>query len=219
MEPVRVEFSLSTDERDELGKIFGLNLPESTRCHALRTYANKTDIWLECTVAQAAETVAEQVGLDVDDLAALPQDEDLSEVTAAAKRLAKEHRDSGEKSRATSLTTFANELEKYRLLIGDEGLDAEQEEALWERVPSFFYFSNYDTLPGETNLTDLAGKLGADAVLSAKERTVVSLLEHAGEAPGDFLDEDYDSRKAELQAASTDLSRQGKHSRATGVLR
>jgi hypothetical protein len=208
MEPVRVEFSLSTDERDELGKIFGLNLPESTRCHALRTYANKTDIWLECTVAQAAETVAEQVGLDVDDLAALPQDEDLSEVTAAAKRLAKEHRDSGEKSRATSLTTFANELEKYRLLIGDEGLDAEQEEALWERVPSFFYFSNYDTLPGETNLTDLAGKLGADAVLSAKERTVVSLLEHAGEAPGDFLDEDYDSRKAELQAASTDLSRQ-----------
>lgn len=37
---------------------------------------------------------------------------------------------------------------------------------------------------------------------------MVSLLEHAGEAPGDFLDEDYDSRKAELQAASTDLSRQ-----------
>ena len=35
---------------------------------------------------------------------------------------------------------------------------------------------------------------------------MVALLSHAGEQPEDFLDENYDSRKAELQAASLDLS-------------
>lgn len=37
---------------------------------------------------------------------------------------------------------------------------------------------------------------------------MMSLLRLAGERPEDFLDEDYDSRKAELQAARLDLSEQ-----------
>ncbi len=206
-EPIQAEFSLGADERDEFSKVFGLNLPEATRCRATRTYGNEHYIWLACTVAEAVQVVADEVSLDENDLAELPQDNGLCEVVAAAKKLAKDHRDSGEKTRATSVTGFANALEKYQVLT-DEAEDAEQAAALWERVPHFFYFSNYDMLPGETNLTELASKLSSGSALSAKDRAVISLLEHAGEAPRDFLDEDYDSRKAELQAASTDLSRE-----------
>lgn len=207
-EPIEAEFSLSADERNEFDKFFGLTLPEATRCHATRTYGNDEYAWLACTVAQATQVVADEVSLDEDDLGALPQDSNLSEVVAAAEKLAREHRDSGEKARATSLTEFANAMEKYQVLTEGEALDAEQAKALWERLPGFFYFSHYDTLPGETNLTELADRISSGSHIRAKERTVISLLAHAGESPKDFLDTDYDSRKAELQAASTDLSRQ-----------
>ncbi|MBW9121922.1 AAA family ATPase [Microbacterium trichothecenolyticum] len=42
--------------------------------------------------------------------------------------------------------------------------------------------------------------------LDEQQQTVVSLLAHAGVEPDDFLDSNYDSRKAELQAAAGDLS-------------
>jgi hypothetical protein len=80
-------------------------------------------------------------------------------------------------------------------------------DALAARLPKFFYFSNYDTLPGETNLNKLAQKVQSDEELTSPERTVMALLAHAGETPSDFLDDEYVSRKAELQAASSDLSR------------
>ena len=207
-EPIQAEFSLDADERDEFSKVFELTLSEETRCHATRSYGNDQYVWLACTVAQTARVVADEVGLDEDDLAALPLDTDLGDLVAAAKKVAKEHRDSGEKARATSVTAFANAVEKYRPLTEGELPASEQAKALWDRLPGFFYFSNYDTLPGETNLTGLAGKISSGAAVSAKERTVISLLAHAGETPDDFLDADYDSRKAELQAASSDLSRQ-----------
>jgi energy-coupling factor transporter ATP-binding protein EcfA2 len=207
-EPIQAEFSIDADERDQFGNIFSLTLPEETRCHATRSYANDQYIWLACTVAQAARVVADEVGLDKDDLAALPLDTDLGDLVAAAKKVAKEHRDSGERGRATSVTAFANAVEKYHPLAEAEVPTPEQAKALWDRLPGFFYFSNYDTLPGETNLTELAGKISSGAAVSAKDRTVISLLAHAGETPDDFLDADYDSRKAELQAASSDLSRQ-----------
>lgn len=207
-EPIQAEFSLTPEERDELGTIFGLRLPEATRCHASRSYNNEHDIWLTCTVAEVAHAAADEAGLDQAELTALGQATVLSDLVASARTLAKDHRESGERTRAKSVTTFAETLEKYQGLTDGEIPESEQAAALWERLPSFFYFSDYDTLPGETNLTELASKISAAADLSAQERTVVSLLQHAGEAPGDFLDEDYASRKAELQAASIDLSRQ-----------
>jgi predicted ATP-dependent endonuclease of OLD family len=207
-EPIQAEFSLSARERDELGKALGITLPEETRCHATRSYKDECYVWLACTVADAMQLVAHEVGLNEDDLVGLPENVGLSDVIAAAEQRAKAHRESGDTTRATSLTALAEALEEYRNLIEGEGQASEDAGDLWERLPSFFYFSNYDTLPGETNLTDLAGKLSANSPLSAQERTVIALLSHAGETPRDFLDEDYDSRQAELQAASIDLSRQ-----------
>jgi energy-coupling factor transporter ATP-binding protein EcfA2 len=207
-EPIQAEFSLTADETDEFSKVFGLQLPEATRCHATRTYRDEPYVWLACTVAQATQVVANEVSIDEVDLSALPQQASLPDVVAAARKLAKEHRDSGEKVRATTVTAFANALEKYKGLTDGDIPDDEQVGALWERLPQFFYFSDYDTLPGETNLTELAAKIKSGSGISDKERTVVSLLAHAGETPDDFLDAQYDSRKAELQAVSSDLSRQ-----------
>lgn len=74
-------------------------------------------------------------------------------------------------------------------------------------LPRFFYFSTYELLPGQCDLHALNERAKTQQWEKGDE-TMLSLLRLAGEGPQDFLDEDYDSRKAELQAASLDLSDQ-----------
>jgi predicted ATPase len=207
-QPVRAEFSLTSDDLAVFGEVLGVRIPPDSVCTAGRTYSNVQQVSLRCSVEQAAQIAASDSGLDSSDLSRLPIMENLAEVVSTAKAIAKEHRESGETARARSLTAFASLLEKYAGLVSGGGVTQELTTTLWNRLPSFFYFSNYDTLPGETNLTNLAAKISANTTLNARERTVVALLAHAGESPSDFLDANYDSRKAELQAASVDLSRQ-----------
>lgn len=203
--PIAAEFTLDDADRAALEEVYGATIPAEAICRVTRNYANSPSVSLSAAVAAVIATAARNANLGGDDIASLPTLGTTAELVASAKAIAKEHRDAGDRPRAGTLTAFAAEVEKYGVLLGEGDSTQEQRDSLWDRVPEFFYFSNYDTLPGETNLTELAGK--ADATLSAKERAVVSLLAHAGETPADFLDDNYDSRKAELQSASIDLSR------------
>ncbi len=205
--PIAAEFCLDDADRAALEDEYGVPIPNATICRATRSYANKSTASLTATLDTVATEAAATAKVVDEDFGKLDTSESLAELVASAKALAKEHRDQGESARAKTLTAFAGEAEKYEVLLNPSSATQEQTRALWARVPSFFYFSNYDTLPGETNLTELAGKINAETELSARERTVVSLLAHAGETPQDFLDDNYDSRKAELQSASIDLSR------------
>lgn len=206
--PVSAEFSLDDDDRAALEEAYGAPIPEAAICRASLSYGDKSAVSLTTTLYVAAATAAQTAKVEEDDRGELDTSDSLTALMASAKALAKGHREAGETARAKALTTFAGEVEKYLVLLESAEATKEQINALWARVPSFFYFSNYDTLPGETNLTELASKINAETELTARARTVVSLLAHAGETPGDFLDENYDSRKAELQSASIDLSRQ-----------
>lgn len=205
--PISAEFSLDDADLATLEKIYGVTIPASSVCHASRTYANEESVSLTTTLDAVAATVAQTTQVSAEDLAELDTSAQLETLSASAKALAKEHRDQGEGARAKTLTAFATEADKYEALLNPDVASEDQLDAVWKLVPKFFYFSNYDTLPGETNLTELASKTKAGSELMPRERTVVSLLAHAGEKPADFLDDNYDSRKAELQSASIDLSR------------
>ncbi|MFD4116814.1 AAA family ATPase [Streptomyces niveus] len=77
---------------------------------------------------------------------------------------------------------------------------------LREREPKFFYFSDYQNLPGRIDLTDLAGQKeepGASAIQTAR-----ALLELVGTTAGALSAEDFEERKAELEAVSNDLTQQ-----------
>lgn len=204
--PVSAEFVLDDDDRLALEVDYGVVIPESVKCRASRSYGNKPTVSLRADLASAAQEAARSVSLDDEDLAKLDLESSIEDLVVTAKAMAKEQREQGETASAKKFTAFAHEIEKYGDLVKGGGTQ-EQTNALWARVPSFFYFSNYDTLPGETNLTKLAAKVAAGKAIDPRERTVISLLAHAGESPEDFLDDNYDSRKAELQSASIDLSR------------
>jgi hypothetical protein len=204
--PIEAEFALDDSDLTAMAGIFGVTLPPSTICRAWRTYDNRHGVRLSCSRADVICAAAEDAQIASDDLEHLLKAGNYSQAREAAKTRAKEMRDAGERLRANALSGFATALSKYGAVIADE-MEQEQRSALGRLLPKFFYFSSYNVLPGEADLNELAAKMGANGELTDEERSVIALLAHAGETPADFMDADYDSRKAELQAASVDLSR------------
>ncbi|MEA2299344.1 MAG: hypothetical protein QOF77_2280 [Solirubrobacteraceae bacterium] len=208
LEPVSAEFALDEADCRHLAGHLPAAPPAGSIVTAARSYANAPRVELRADLAQVVAAAAALAEVDAPDLAVLLAADSLDEAIAAARTLAKELKaapDAG--PRAKALTSFAARSGDYAFLLGANGLDEAAAAAIWARLPRFFYFSNYENLPGQCDLTALAAKIAGGAAITPQERTVVALLAHAGEQPEDFLDEDYDSRKAELQAASVDLSR------------
>ncbi|MFJ1959111.1 AAA family ATPase [Streptomyces microflavus] len=78
-------------------------------------------------------------------------------------------------------------------------------EILRDREPKFFYFSDYQNLPGRIALADLNGQEEPGA---SEMQTARALLELASTTAGAMSAEDFEERKAELEAVSNDLTRQ-----------
>lgn len=206
--PIQAEFMLTEDDAAALAEVLPAPVPDGTRCVAQRSYENRRYVWLRADLDVIIRKAAETVDLTSDDLEPLLGAQTLAAAVSAAKEKAKELKANSDTAlRAKALTSFATSLSKYGFLRGTAAVEQEATEAIAELLPKFFYFSNYDSLPGECDLTALAEKIANGEELSSQENTVLALLAHAGEEPKDFLDENYDSRKAELQAASLDLSR------------
>lgn len=81
-------------------------------------------------------------------------------------------------------------------------------EYLSEKIPAFFYFDDHAQLPGTIDIGPLVEALrsGEDAGLSDGQLTTLAFL-RMGYADDEVVDDDYEVRKAELQAVGADLTR------------
>lgn len=203
--PIEATFTLAADDVAKVEEILGVTPVESMVVHAAKTYDNSFLVWVSCDFKESVAAAAAASSLDSADTEKLQDCTDFEEVKQKAKELAKELKDAGEALRAKALTAFSNTVAAYDIWATINN-DQEKRDQLAELIPRFFYFSSYNVLPGESDLTVLAEKISSGTQLTDEDRTVVALLAHAGEEPEDFMDTNYDSRKAELQAASVDLS-------------
>lgn len=178
-------FELEDTDFDAIEEIVGVRPPASTYVKASRFYDGS---------------------LRADAHRALEDHTSIEAVSAAAKARAKEVGGGKETARVKVIEKVPAELDRPKQYV-ERGLDGEEHDQLIELLPKFFYFSTYEMLPGDCDLHALAERAKTWQWRRADE-TMMSLLRLAGEGPDDFLDEDYASRKAELQAASLDLSAQ-----------
>lgn len=204
--PVLATFTLDEDDRAALATA-GLAIPPTAGLvlEVGRTYGNGLYLGLEADFAELLADAASNADVHADDLAQLRTCKSSDELADLARDLTKTLKEGGEAARSKAVAALGREVSKLDDQCGNITDDA-QREAVWARVPKFFYFSDYDSLPGKSDLHLLAEKIESGKPLSSRDQTVVALLEYAGEQPKDFLDEDFDSRKAELQAASSELS-------------
>ncbi len=72
------------------------------------------------------------------------------------------------------------------------------------RLPRFLYFDEYSTPPGTVNIAEL--QRTPEPEVTPPMRTTLALLRLAGVAPGDFTEEHYEARRAELEAAGSAIT-------------
>ncbi|MER5739702.1 AAA family ATPase [Streptomyces sp. NPDC002262] len=206
--PVTAVFELEDADFDAIEELVGVRPPAKAYVKASRLYDCSLQAEVYCALEDVLADVFEEAGVDdEEDRKAIAGDHTTIEaVSAAAKARAREVGGGKKTARAKAIEKIPDELDRYKKYV-EEGLDEEEHEQLIELLPKFFYFSTYEMLPGECDLHALAERAKTGQWQRGDE-TMMSLLRLAGEGPEDFLDEDYASRKAELQAASLDLSAQ-----------
>lgn len=204
--PVQATFDLDDSDIRNLQEA-GLSVPETgqVKLVAARTYGNDLLLELHADFSDLLAEAATVAGVHDDDLSVLKEADSPADLGDRAKVLAKELKDGNQAARSRAVASLAGSLSK---ISGDLGgvTGSEQFAAVKALLPKFFYFSDYANLPGTVDLHELAEMIKAGEALDARQETVVALLDYAGEEPADFLDEEYVSRKAELQAASRDLT-------------
>jgi predicted ATPase len=90
-------------------------------------------------------------------------------------------------------------------LVGDETVRSMLRIRMRKLLPVFFYFSEYSALEGRIDLDALAGE---EAPGASNMQTARALLALADTDPALLGSDDYESRKAELEAVSNELTRQ-----------
>lgn len=206
--PVTAVFDLEDADFDAIEEVVGVRPPTGAYVKASRLYNGSLRADVHCALENVLADVFEEAGVDdEDDQKAIAREHmSIEAVSAAAKARAKEVGGGKKTARVKAIEKVPAELDRRKQYV-EGSLDGDEHEQLIELIPKFFYFSTYEMLPGDCDLHALAERAKAKRWERGDE-TMMSLLRLAGEGPDDFLDEDYASRKAELQAASLDLSAQ-----------
>jgi energy-coupling factor transporter ATP-binding protein EcfA2 len=85
-------------------------------------------------------------------------------------------------------------------------LRAQLQQALERLVPKFLYFSEYSQLPGRFSVAYVQGR--SEQQLDAQHRTALSFLRLAAVGPGDLPQDQYEARKAVLEAAAASVTQE-----------
>ncbi|MFH9216090.1 AAA family ATPase [Streptomyces globisporus] len=157
------------------------------------------------------------VTLSVDDEAALGNLYDAQDIPPALRSVL----GTGSLSAALELATSLEAAEESNYTAADVELfiaSARQRlnncATVWHRAvdilrgrePKFFYFSNYQNLPGRIALAELNGQ--EEEPGASPTQTARALLELASTTAGALSAEDFEDRKAELEAVSNDITHQ-----------
>jgi hypothetical protein len=173
LQPIVAEFELDEADLESLATLLPAPPPRGTICKAARSYDNSFEVWLECNLENILHATAIEISVADEDVTELLKCDSLESVQTRAKERSKELKTlkTAEPLRAKAMIACADALGNYGYLCGTSKLDQESLDAVTARLPQFFYFSSYDILPGECDLSDLAVKVSDNSELTNGERT------------------------------------------------
>lgn len=195
--PISCLFELEDADVEAVEAVFGPKVLTSLHYSRSLRYDNT---WSSCVPFDdhvAVTNVLEAVAASPELRETLKEYTTLEDVLEGCARLEDEDVDSEEVDRLTQLV---------RQRIGKDSAVAKARTILQDRVPKFFYFSDYQLLPGRVRLRDLVQS--ADEPASSPLQTARALLKLAGADTATLTAEEFDARKSELEAVSNELTRQ-----------
>ncbi len=183
--PVTATFRLEPADREALEARLGRGVVKSDEVRVARGYDNRLSWQIELVERAAVRHLASAAGVPKSSLRGVTRFDRLHD-----------------KLRRTPERGEAEE----RLLARLEGFDpaAEAEAVLAARLPYFLYFDEYHILPGRFSVPYL--QQTPEESLTHSERTALAFLRLAGVDGEDFVDGEYEARKAALEGAAHQLS-------------
>lgn len=197
-------YALTDDEISDLNDELSTEIAAGFTFSVTNHYNNNPTILISVDESPVIEKLLSEYNLSHDAKTAI---EDAKSIRAIAKKL--EEIDLTEKDKYF--------LERINARVQQTKCDSVVESEVWEwlepRIPKFLYFSDYDLLPGKTNLADLANRVEQSKSnpkqLQPKHYAVLSLLRMAGIDINDLSDSyGYESLKSRMKAVSIDLTNQ-----------
>lgn len=198
--PVTGVFQMDEDDLEAISQAAGFPVPGSALVVAERDYGRNLHVGLRVEEPDVVASIVDEVPLGEDIKEEACGCETIAELRGFVKRTREE---GGEKRLTNALKTLSGLANKAEpVLSGD--LTEDIEEALAERLPRFFYFSEYSNLPGRLDLTELLAM--DEANMSENQRTAMSLLRMSGVGGEEFTGEDLEVRIAELEASANAIT-------------
>lgn len=193
-------FELAPEDLAAVDAVLGPSVVTGTVYSRTLTYAGKITADVAVDYAAARDNALDAVAAPAGLRAAIGEIKDLDEVLEKIAALAPGEEDDHTADQVTALTAeikqrLGKSAHTWARVVG----------ILETRLPKFFYFSEYQTLPGRIDVRELAG---ADKPGATNIQTARSLLGLAGTSADALTDEDFEERKAELEAVSNELSQE-----------
>lgn len=198
--PITGYFQLEEEDRAAFADVFGEGVLVNDEFEYTRGYEGTRAVLLVNEGVLLANFF-ERHGASEDARVALASVTELTEVRDTSPEVAAGLTDD------VAIQTELSELQSHaEALIGQLSSWQACVALLRDRMPKFFYFSQYSLLPGRIDLTQLDEV--SDGPAATGMQTAKALLELAGTSTESLTDENYEERTAELEAVSNDLTGQ-----------
>lgn len=191
--PVSCAFELEDVDVAAIEAVFGEGVVASRTFTLSRRYDNGRRYGYETDEARAVANALSGLDMpkkvaDVVDSAAT-----FSALLASVRKLAADNEDDQQVKTAAAAIEDA----VAKLIPADSTFSGQMMNLLWNRVPRFFFYSDYSRLPGRVRIRELLEAEADD--LDEDDQTALSLLQLAGTDQEYLLDPDYDTRRRELE--------------------
>lgn len=202
--PIEATFALEGDDLRAIEEILGAGVSDAGGGLKLsRKYESTTTMWtVPRDTRRAVENFLGRVDIRKKTLERFKNVKDLDGIEAVCVELESETTDAQAERTAEEIALIRSELGRvpgettWDVLVG----------ILKSRVPRFFYFADYSQLDGRIDIDALATT--DDEVGSSADQTARALLRLASTTPKALAGNDYEDRKAELEAVGHELTRQ-----------
>lgn len=200
--PIEADFQLDDDELRSVAERFGEGVLTNETVTLYRKYDDTTEWWSLKTNEQAAvAALLGQLDLPRSVTTKIGQ---VGTFEALSAQLAGIEVDEDDEDATSAIATTTGAVEG---LLGGKTLNKAIIGMLSEHVPTFFYFDEYSALDGRIDLLRLSSAQDEETA-SSSDQTARALLTLADTTPAALCGDDYENRKAELEAVSNDLTRQ-----------
>ncbi|GAA2469089.1 ATP-dependent nuclease [Terrabacter carboxydivorans] len=201
--PIEATFTLDEGDRVALEAALGPNVITTPTITVSRRYNDDSLVWsVAADERRAVENLLHQIDIRKKTVDRFKSVEDLDGLEEVCAELVGDPSDTQADKTAEEVANIRAELKG--LTGATTWLVAVK--VLAPRLPRFFYFSDYSSLEGRIDVAALAA--ADEQAASSADQTARALLQLASTTPAALSEDDYEDRKAELEAVGHELTGQ-----------